>query len=66
LTAERITGESFTKATSVTFGGDRATSFTVDSYTQVTAIVPIGAMTGKIEVTMPGGTATSAASFRVT
>jgi uncharacterized repeat protein (TIGR03803 family) len=61
-----ITGESFTGATSVTFGGVKATSFTVDSYTQITATVPTGAKTGKIGVATPGGTATSAGTFTVT
>ena len=61
-----ITGNSFTGATSVTFGGVKATSFTVNSYTQITATVPAGAKTGKIGVTTPGGTATSAGTFTVT
>jgi uncharacterized repeat protein (TIGR03803 family) len=60
-----ITGESFTGATLVTFESVKATSFTVDSYTQITATVPAGAKTGKIEVTTPGGTATSAGTFTV-
>jgi uncharacterized repeat protein (TIGR03803 family) len=61
-----ITGESFTGATSVTFGGVKATSFTVDSYNQITATVPTGAKTGKIGVATPGGTATSTGTFTVT
>jgi hypothetical protein len=60
-----ITGESFKGATSVTFGGVKAPSFTVNSYTQITATVPTGAKTGKIGVTTPGGTATSAGTFTV-
>ena len=60
-----ITGESFIRACTVTFGGVKATRFTVDSYTQITATVPTGAKTGKIEVTTAGGTATSAETFRV-
>ena len=60
-----ITGESLTGATSVTFGGVRARSFTVDSYTQITVRIPPGAKTGKIGVTTPGGTATSAGIFRI-
>ena len=61
-----IIGESFTGATSVTFGGVKATSFTVNSDEQITATVPSGAKTGKIGVTTPGGTATSAGTFTVT
>jgi uncharacterized repeat protein (TIGR03803 family) len=60
-----ITGQSLTGATSVTFGGVKATSFTVDSYTQITATVPTGAQTGKIGVTTAGGTATSVGTFTV-
>src|SRR5271169_6853416 len=58
-----ITGERQSGATSVTFGGVRATHFTVDSYTEITATVPTGAKTGKIGVTTPGGTATSTGTF---
>lgn len=58
-----ITGTDFTGATAVTFNGAAASAFTVDSATQVTATVPAGAGTGKIAVTAPGGTATSAADF---
>jgi hypothetical protein len=61
-----ITGQTFTGATIVTFGGVKATSFTVDSYTQITATVPTGAKTGKIVITTAGGTATSSAKFTVT
>jgi uncharacterized repeat protein (TIGR03803 family) len=60
-----ITGESFTGATSVTFGGVKGT-ITSLSYTEITATVPSGAKTGKITVTTPGGTATSAGIFTVT
>jgi uncharacterized protein (TIGR03437 family) len=61
-----ITGTSFTGATKVTFGGVKATMFSVDSNTQITATVPTGAKTGKIQVTTPGGTATSSGVFTVT
>jgi uncharacterized repeat protein (TIGR03803 family) len=61
-----ITGTSFTGATKVTFGGVKATTFSVDSDTQITATVPTGAKTGKIQVTTPGGTAASATNFTVT
>ena len=60
-----IKGQGFTGATRVAFGGVKATSFTVDSSTEITAIVPSGAKTGKITVTTPGGIATSPRIFTV-
>jgi uncharacterized repeat protein (TIGR03803 family) len=60
-----ITGETLNGASSVSFGGVKATSFTVNSYTQITATVPAGAVTGRITVATPGGTATSAGVFTV-
>ena len=65
-TAVTITGTSFTGARLVTFGGVKATTFTVDSDTQITATVPVGAKTGKIVVAAPGGNATSSTDFTVT
>ena len=59
-----ITGTDLTGATSVTFDNVSAT-FTVNSATRITATVPAGATTGKIVVTTPAGTATSAADFTV-
>jgi len=64
-TVVTITGVSLTQTTKITFGGVAAI-FTVNSDTQVTATVPTGAKTGKIGITTPGGTATSATSFTVT
>ena len=60
-----ITGAGFTGATKVTFGGVNAPGFIVNSGTQITATVPVGAKTGKIQVTTAGGVASSAASFTV-
>jgi len=65
-TSVTITGVSLTQTTKVTFGGVKATSFTVDSDTQITVPVPTGAVTGKIVITTPGGTAASATAFTVT
>ncbi len=59
-----VTGNSFIGATKVTFGSKKAV-FTVNSYTQITATVPTGAVTGKIQVTTPGGTAVSGTVFTV-
>ncbi len=61
-----ITGTDLTGATSVTFGGVAAVSFTVNSATQITATVPSGAVTGQIGATTPSGTGMSAGSFTVT
>ncbi len=61
-----ITGVSLTQTSKVAFGGVAATSFTVNSDTQVSATVPIGAKTGKIVISTPGGTASSTTNFTVT
>ncbi len=44
-----ITGVSLTQTTKVTFGGVKATTFTVNSETEVTATVPTGAKTGHLQ-----------------
>jgi hypothetical protein len=59
-----ITGTNYTGATSVTFNGV-ASSFTVNSATQITATLPAGATTGKIAVTTPSGSVTSSSDFTV-
>ncbi len=61
-----ITGSGFTGTTVVKFGGVKATSFTVNSGTTITATVPVGAKTGKVSITTAGGTASSKAVFTVT
>ncbi|MDW8217865.1 MAG: FG-GAP-like repeat-containing protein, partial [Acidobacteriota bacterium] len=63
-TAVTITGTNFEGATGVTFNGLSA-RFTVRGGDQVTATVPVGATTGPIAVTTPGGTATSRTNFTV-
>jgi uncharacterized repeat protein (TIGR03803 family) len=65
-TVVTITGMSLTQTTKVAFGGVAATGVTVNSDAQVTAKVPIGAKTGRIVITTPGGTASSATNFAVT
>ena len=61
-----ITGGGLTAASKVTFGGVKATLYTVNTASQITATVPIGAKTGKIAVTTPQATTTSSATFTVT
>jgi len=54
-----ITGTGFTGATAVKFGTDNAASFTINSPTQITAVVPGRAPgSGNITVVTPGGTST--------
>ncbi|WP_395739382.1 choice-of-anchor D domain-containing protein [Prosthecobacter sp.] len=57
-----LTGNGFTGATAVSFNGTSA-SFTVDSDSQITAVVPAGATTGTISVTTPGGIITGSSTF---
>jgi len=61
-----LTGSGFLGATQITFGGVKATSFTVNSGTSIIAPVPTGAVTGKIVVKTAGGSAPSPAVFTVT
>jgi hypothetical protein len=57
-TSVTISGEHFTGTTSVKFNGVSA-SFTVNSDSQLTAVVPSSATTGAVTVATPTGTATS-------
>ncbi|MGA8115262.1 MAG: IPT/TIG domain-containing protein [Actinocatenispora sp.] len=59
-----LTGTGFTGATAVRFGATVATSFTVVSPTQITAVVPPGAA-GPVTVTVttPGGTSTAGPTY---
>jgi photosystem II stability/assembly factor-like uncharacterized protein len=61
-----ITGSNFGGASSVTFNGTPASSYTVDSGTQIRATVPSGAATGSIRVITSAGTAVSSGAFTVT
>jgi hypothetical protein len=60
-----ITGNGFTGAASVAFGGVPAVIFTVDSDTQIRAIVPAGAVSGKVSITTNTGVVTSLANYEV-
>ena len=58
-TSVRVSGSGFEFATRVQVGGTGAIAYSVDSKYQITVAVPVGAATGPIRVTAPGGTATS-------
>jgi uncharacterized repeat protein (TIGR03803 family) len=58
-----IVGGGFAGATKVTFGGVKATDFTVVTPSLIQAIVPTGAKTGKVHVITPNGTAESKGTF---
>ncbi len=57
-----ITGTYFASATAVDFGSTPATSFTVDSDTQITAVAPAGTGAVDITVTSLGGTSATSPS----
>ncbi|MEU9061000.1 IPT/TIG domain-containing protein [Streptomyces sp. NPDC048430] len=63
-TSVTLTGTGFTGATAVTFAGIPATSFMVNSATQITAVAPAGsAGAAVVNVTTPGGTSAPDAFF---
>ena len=59
-----LTGVNFTGAAAVSFGGTPA-PFTVDSPTQITAVVPPGARSGPIAVSTPAGEGQTPGPFTV-
>ena len=65
-TSVTITGTSFTQAKGVGFGDTIPAQFTVNSDTQITAVVPQGAKTGPVGVKTLGGTGISKNKFTVT
>ncbi|MES4890999.1 IPT/TIG domain-containing protein [Streptomyces sp. NPDC096012] len=63
-TTVTLTGTGFTGATAVTFAGVPATSFTLNSATQITAVTPAGAVgAAVVTVTTPGGSSAPNAFF---
>ena len=64
-TSVAINGSGFADATTVNFQGVSAT-FVINSDNSITAVVPIGATTGKISVLTPGWLAVSSTAFAVT
>jgi len=63
--AVTIMGTSLGNTSVVRFGGMAAAGFTIDGPTQITATVPATALSGKITLTTPAGTATSPTDFTV-
>jgi hypothetical protein len=61
----QILGQGLTGATSITFNGVPATSFSVVNDTFMTAVVPSGATTGPVLVTTPAGPLTSNKNFHI-
>lgn len=68
-TAVTINGNNFTGltgASAVKFGGSNATSYTVNSATQIVATAPPGAGTVDVTVTTPGGTSATSTADQFT
>jgi hypothetical protein len=61
-----ITGTGFTGVTAVKFGVTPATSYTVNSATQITAIAPVGTGTVDVTVTTAGGTSATSLADQYT
>ena len=66
-TSVTITGTSFTGATSVEFGSQAASAYTVDSPTEITATSPpVAASTVDVTVTTPSGTSSTSSADQFT
>ncbi len=61
-----ITGSNLTGATAVKFGATGATTFVVNSATQITATAPAGSSVVDVTVTTPGGTSATGAGDQYT
>ena len=64
-TTVTVVGSNLNGATALTLNGTPVGSFTVASPTVLSFVVPVGASSGLVAVTTPGGTATSASAFTV-
>ncbi|HYA23432.1 MAG TPA: choice-of-anchor tandem repeat GloVer-containing protein [Terriglobales bacterium] len=60
-----ILGTNLSGASSITFNGIAATTFTIKSPTEITVTVPSGATTGLVKVVTPKGTLSTYPKFRV-
>lgn len=58
-----ITGTNFTNASAVKFASNNASTYTVDSATQITATTPAGTGNVNVSVTTPSGTGTLTGGF---
>ncbi|MFF7233174.1 IPT/TIG domain-containing protein [Streptomyces sioyaensis] len=65
-TSVTVTGTGFTGATAVRFGATQATSFTVNSDTQITAVTPQGTGTVQVTVTTSAGTSNQFVTYGYT
>jgi Putative Ig domain/IPT/TIG domain/FG-GAP repeat len=61
-----VTGSGFAAATAVTFGSSPASSFTVTSDREITAVAPGGTGTVDVTVTGPGGTSVASSTDQFT
>jgi hypothetical protein len=64
-TSVTITGTNLTGTTAVTLNGAPVAAYAVVDAVTLTFTVPVGATSGLVAVTTPGGTATSATAFNV-
>jgi hypothetical protein len=60
-----LNGTGFIGITSVRFNGVAAANFTVDSDKQIRAIVPVGASSGQLKLTVAGGFSSSEDTFSI-
>jgi len=60
-----LTGSGLIQTETITVGGQKVTSFTVNSDSEVTIQIPAAAKTGQIALTTPGGNALSSGVFTV-
>ena len=65
-TTVTITGKNFVPGAKVKFGSKASPKVTFVSKTELKAVAPNGAVTGKLSVTTAAGTATSSTSFTPT
>ena len=61
-----VTGTDFTPVTAIFLGGTPVTAYTIDSNTQITFTVPVGAVSTPFLINAPLGSAVSATNFTVT